>query len=113
MHRFILHLLLLGLDHEERTNRQHIHASALETINGFLWCADDGLVLVEARIQDYGDPRFESEAWIGFVNDPYCHRRKPRRRLRKSVPTLPASSGESLSSGSWLSLVCLDVDTRQ
>jgi len=48
MRRFILPLPLLGLDREERTNRQRIHAGALETVNGFLRCADDGLVLLEA-----------------------------------------------------------------
>src|ERR1019366_4809954 len=50
-----------GLDHQERTDRQHIHAGALETIDGLLWSADDGLILVEARVQDDGDASLPME----------------------------------------------------
>src|SRR5579864_6972022 len=44
---------VLRLRHDEWADRQGIHARPLEAINRFLWSTDDGLIFIEAGIQNY------------------------------------------------------------
>jgi hypothetical protein len=34
------------------THGKHVHASALEAVDRFLWCADDRFILVEAGVEN-------------------------------------------------------------